>query len=128
MERQLGNFDDASKHLNEALKASEDTYIPGWIGHCHLALAELALDRNDFATVQKELDLAKSFYQVAHQEWGMMHAKAGEVRLMQQKGEGWESMLAEIITKAESLGYAKDVAYFNALYSKEKIKHCLMFL
>jgi tetratricopeptide (TPR) repeat protein len=128
MERQQGNFDGASKHLQEALKASEDTYIPGWIGHCHLALAELALDKNDLVAARKELDLAKSFYQVAHQEWGIMHANAGEVRLMQKEGGEWEPLLEEITEKAESLGYTKDIEYFKALASGDKIDNCLMFL
>jgi len=128
MERQQGNFADASKHLNVALKASEDTYIPGWIGHCHLALAELALDKSEWETARKELDLAKSFYQVAHQEWGMMQVKAGEVRLMQKEGGEWNLLLLEIIEKAELLGYVKDVEYFKTLASGDKIDNCLMFL
>jgi len=128
MKRQLGNLDVAEKEVKEALGAAEETYIPGWIGHCHLALAEIAFEKGDMTGAGKSLALAKSFYEVAHQAWGMIQVNAGEARLAREDCADCLRLLEKGLAEAERLGYFKEAEYLNSLKEGNSFQHCLMFL
>jgi tetratricopeptide (TPR) repeat protein len=118
LERQKQNYAAASEHLERAVELARATFIPGWLGNLHLALAELALDRNRFDDAKILLEQAESHYRNTHPKhwWGEIQVGLSRCCLMRAAGSQESSNLARAVhSEAIASGYSRDVAFASEL-------------
>jgi tetratricopeptide (TPR) repeat protein len=132
LERQRGNFSAARELFEQTLAWAKENYIPGWIGHAYLGLAELALatDRSEEALVLTEQ--AESQYRSTRPGhlWGEVRVGSLRGRLLRMAGQAhWRAALEETHRRAAALGYRREAAQLQRALSEENaVAGALMFL
>jgi transcriptional regulator with XRE-family HTH domain/tetratricopeptide (TPR) repeat protein len=132
LERQRGNFGAAQEHFEQTLSWAKDAYIPGWVGHTHLGLAELAFAGNDVDRAYVLIEQAESHYRrtrPAHL-WGEVQVGFLRGKLLRATGRPeWRNVLEETRQRARDAGYQRDAALLQqALEHDGVVANALMFL
>ena len=132
LERQKRNYAAASEHLERAVELARATFIPGWLGNLHLALAELALDRNRFDDAKNLLEQAEAHYKNTHPKhwWGQIQVGLAQCRLIRAAGnQEWPEFARALHLEAIAAGYSRDAAFASELLNgKPHPRNVLMFL
>jgi hypothetical protein len=130
LERQRANLVAARAYFERALSSAQDAYIPGWIGHCYLGRAELALAEGDLTSSEFDLKQARSFYETLGQRWGLLQVGIGDVRIRLLRDDPtWESLAVATLEDASNLGYKRDEAFLRTLLAtRHHAANCLMFV
>lgn len=132
LEHQRGNFGSARELFEQTLVWAKEAYIPGWIGHAYLGMAELA-----FATKQMEqahilLEQAESQYRSTRPAhvWGEVQVGFLRGRLLRAAGhDQWRDVLENTRQRASAAGYRRDTALLQqALGQGVSTASALMFL
>jgi tetratricopeptide (TPR) repeat protein len=132
LERQRGNFGAARELFEQALAWAKDAYIPGWVGHAYLGLAELAFAANDVDRAQVLIEQAESHYRrtrPAHL-WGEVQVGFLRGRLLRAaERPEWRELLEDTRERARAADYHRDAALLqHALDDGGGVGNTLMFL
>lgn len=132
LERQRGNFGAARELFEQTLAWAKDAYIPGWVGHAYLGMAELAFAANQMEQAQTLIEQAESQYQNTRPGhlWGEVQVGFLRGRLLRATGRHqWRDVLEETHRRASALGYQRDAAMLRgALDHGGNASNALMFL
>jgi tetratricopeptide (TPR) repeat protein/DNA-binding XRE family transcriptional regulator len=132
LERQRGNFAAARELFEQTLAWAKDAYIPGWVGHAYLGMAELAFAANQMEQAQTLLEQAESQYRntrPAH-VWGELQVGFLRGRFLRAvREEQWRDVLEDTLRRASAFGYLRDkVLVQDALDHDGNVANTLMFL
>lgn len=113
--RETGKLKEAQETIDLALKYAVEQQITGWIGHCYLVLAELAIDtKNDGAEARRFFAEAMGIYEQINQVWGVIQARLGLERVaFMMEGHFLPLRLTAIRDLASNFGYRYETAYIN---------------
>jgi transcriptional regulator with XRE-family HTH domain/tetratricopeptide (TPR) repeat protein len=132
LERQRGNFEAARQLFEQTLAWAKEAFIPGWVGHAYLGLAELAFATRQVEQAEERLEQAESHYRTTRpcHHWGEVQVGYLRGRLLQAKGrQQWRDVLEETHRRASTLGYRRDAALLGAvLHGGSNVANALMFL
>src|SRR5262249_22374853 len=113
LERQRENFAAARELFEQTLVWAKEAYIPGWVGHAYLGMAELAFAANQAEEAQILIEQAESHYRntrPAHL-WGAVQVGFLRGRLLRATGrQQWRDVLEETRQRASAVGYRRDAA------------------
>ena len=132
LERQRGNFGAARELLEQTLAWAKEAYIPGWVGHAYLGMAELAFAANQKEQAHTLLEQAESQYRntrPAH-VWGEIQVGFLRGRLLRAAGQDqWWDLLENIRQRASAAGYRRDTALLQQVLGQGiSTPNTLMFL
>jgi tetratricopeptide (TPR) repeat protein len=132
LERQRGNFAAARELFEQTLAWAKDAYIPGWVGHAYLGMAELAFAAKQMERARTLVEQAESQYRntrPAHL-WGEVQVGFLRGRLLRALGqEQWRDVLEDTRRRASAVGYQRDTALLQqALEQGGSSANALMFL
>jgi hypothetical protein len=130
LERQSGNYEASKESFRKALTSAMESYIPGWTGHCHLGLAELALTQRELSVAEESLNLAGEYYKKVEQSWGNIQVSIGRARLALLRNlPEWRDVGRQAYRDSLRLGYERDCRFIRSLLeTSEYRENCLMFL
>jgi tetratricopeptide (TPR) repeat protein len=132
LERQRGNFAAARELFARTLAWAKEAYIPGWVGHAYLGMAELAFAANQMEQAQTLVEQAESQYRntrPAH-VWGEVQVGFLRGRLLRATvRQQWRDVLEETYRRASAMGYQREAALLReALDHSTDVSNALMFL
>jgi transcriptional regulator with XRE-family HTH domain/tetratricopeptide (TPR) repeat protein len=132
LERQRGNFGAARELFEQTLAWAKEAYIPGWVGHAYLGMAELAFAANQMEQAHVLVEQAESHYRntrPAH-VWGEVQVGFLRGRLLRAAGQDqWWDVLENTRRRASAAGYRRDTALLQqALGQGVSTPGALMFL
>jgi len=108
-----GNFGAAREHFEQTLSWAKDAYIPGWMGHAYLGLAELVFAANEVDRANILIEQAESHYKCTRPAhlWGEVQVGFLRGRLLRATGRPeWRAVLQETRQRARDAGYQRDAA------------------
>ena len=111
---------------------AKEAYIPGWVGHAYLGIAELAFASNQMEQAHTLVEQAESQYRntrPAH-VWGEVQVGFLRGRLLRAAGhDRWRDVLENTRRRASAAGYRRDTALLQqALGQGVSTPNALMFL
>lgn len=132
LERQRVNFGSARELFEQTLEWAKEAYIPGWVGHAYLGMAELAFAANQMEQAHILVEQAESQYRntrPAH-VWGEVQVGFLRGRLLRAAGDDqWRDVLEDTRRRASAVGYRRDAALLQqALGQSVSTPSALMFL
>jgi tetratricopeptide (TPR) repeat protein len=132
LERQRKNFGAARELFEQTLVWAKEAYIPGWVGHAYLGMAELAFATDQVEQAQILIEQAESHYRNTRPGhlWGEMQVGFLRGRLLLATGrQQWRDVLEETRRRALAVGYQRDAALIQqALDHHSGVANALMFL
>ena len=130
LERQMGKFSTSHEYFRNAMASAQDAHVPGWIAHCYLGLAELAMEQGDLPASESNLGRAKSMYEQIGQSWGLVQVRILVARQKLLYGDReWKVAALEALEESRSLGYNWDELFLRRILETNRIQgNCLMFL
>jgi transcriptional regulator with XRE-family HTH domain/tetratricopeptide (TPR) repeat protein len=132
LERQRNNFGAARELFEQTLVWAKEAYIPGWVGHAYLGMAELAFAANEVEQAQILIEQAESHYRRTRPDhlWGEVQVGFLRGRLLRATGRPeWHEVLEETRRRACDAGYQRDAALLQqALDQGGGAANTLMFL
>lgn len=132
LERQRGNFQAARELFEQTLAWAKEAYIPGWVAHAYLGMAELAFAANRTEEAEIFAEQADSQYRNTRPGhlWGEIQIALLRGRLLRATGQQqWRDVLEQVHRRASAVGYQHDAAMArHALEHYRSFANVLMFL
>jgi tetratricopeptide (TPR) repeat protein len=132
LERQRENFAAARDLFEQTLLWAKESYIPGWVGHAYLGMAELAFATTQLDEAQILMEQAESHYRSTRPGhlWGEVQVGLLRGRLLRATGQQrWQDVLKETHQRASAVGYRRETALIEqARERSSRFANALMFL
>jgi hypothetical protein len=111
---------------------AKESYIPGWVGHAHLGMAELAFAATELDEAQILVEQAESHYRNTRPGhlWGEIQVGLLRGRLLRATGQQrWQGVLEETHQRASAVGYRRETALIEQVRERSgRVADALMFL